>query len=180
MIFHSKHSIANTSKNRIKSADMFVKCSVVKYQWLDNGRLLAHYNHCLSVLKTMINDLNVTIRKLVWMQLSGRVNSAICLVWVRVIHFCMSQLVRFLAISPSWLLTRDPVEKTVEVLNEYENIVWGLYFCMGLSVYCECMHLICCRIEHQSLTPLTALWPSLRSDQAHSVLFSHSHSLSIV
>lgn len=159
---------------------MFVKCSVVKYQWLDNGRLLAHYNHCLSVLKTMINDLNVTIRKLVWMQLSGRVNSAICLVWVRVIHFCMSQLVRFLAISPSWLLTRDPVEKTVEVLNEYENIVWGLYFCMGLSVYCECMHLICCRIEHQSLTPLTALWPSLRSDQAHSVSFSHSHSLSIV
>lgn len=58
----------------------------------------------------------------------------------------------------------DLVEKTAQVLREYETIVFSLCFCMGLSVYYEYMHLICCSIEHQRLTPLTALWPTLRSD----------------
>lgn len=65
--------------------------------------------------------------------------------------------------------SRDLVEKTTQMLREYENIVFSLCFCMGLSVYCEYMHLICCSIEHQRLTALTALWPSLESDQTHSV-----------
>jgi len=113
----------------------------------------------LFCCKTMINELNMTIRKLVWMQLSERVKSAMCSVWIRVIHFWMSQLVWFLAISPSWLFSWDPVENMVHVLNEFENIVWGLCFCMSLYVY-----LIFCSIDHQRLTLL-----SLRSDPTHSL-----------
>lgn len=163
------------TNNRIKSADMSVTCSVLKYQWLDDGSLLAYWNHCHSVPKT--NDLNMTISKVVWMQLSVRVNTKcymfglgsghIVFVWANLYNFLQFHHHDF-----SW----DLVEKTAQVLREYEIIVFSLCFCMGLSVYCEYMHLICCSIEHQRLTPLTALWPSLRSDQTHSVSLSHSQS----